>query len=229
MKGVVTPPDTERERRTAPANLRLVRRSSGALPRIRGSAAVFNSLSEDLGSFREVIRPGAFKEALRTSDVRCLFNHAPDHVLGRVPRTLRLWETDRALEFECDVPDTSIGRDVLALVERKDITGNSFSFVVDKDEWHEAEDGTARRTILKVRELFDIGPVTYPAYPDTVVSARAVSQARHHAERTAQHHAERTSEDLHTLMLLTAQRARNLSPQDAERIAKFERMRRWGR
>ena len=53
-------------------------------------------------------------------------------------------------------------------------TGCSFSFTVAEDEWKNNEDGTSERTIVKIRELFDVGPVTYPAYPDTTVAVRSL-------------------------------------------------------
>lgn len=81
---------------------------SGTKPGIRGYAAVFNQLSEDLGGFRERVLPGAFKDCLAASpDVRCLFNHDPNAVLGRTKAgTLRLAEDNKGLHFDCDLPDT---------------------------------------------------------------------------------------------------------------------------
>lgn len=160
------------ERRTMPASeLRVQKREDGGST-IHGYAAVFNVLSEEMWGFREKIAPGAFSGVL-DHDVRCLFNHDDDHVLGRTTAgTLRLREDDRGLHMECDLPDTQLARDLAVSIERGDISGQSFSFTTDSDEWH-MEDGVHVRTVVKVRGLFDVGPVTYPAYPDTDVSARS--------------------------------------------------------
>lgn len=151
-----------------------------ATPRIEGYAAVFNEdfvLYEDAG-YRVVerISPGAFSDVL-TDDVRCLFNHAPDHVLGRTESgTLTMSEDTKGLAFT-NVMDTEtrIGRDVYQFVKRGDVSGCSFAFIVGKSTWTEEEiDGVTNvtRTIEKLSNLYDVGPVTYPAYEQTNVDAR---------------------------------------------------------
>jgi hypothetical protein len=147
---------------------------------ISGYAARFNAWSEDLGGFRERLRPGAFAKALMGSDVRALYNHDSNNLpLGRVPRTLRLMEDTRGLRFECDLPDTQFAKDLAESIKRKDITGCSFSFRVGEngDEWRE-KDGVTSRTISEVQEMFDVGPVVFPAYQSTSVSARSVEKAK---------------------------------------------------
>jgi len=136
---------------------------------ITGYAAVFNSWSEDLGWFKEKIAQGAFAKTIKDGDVRALINHDPNLIIGRtVNRTLRLWEDDRGLGFECDLPDTSYATDLRASIKRKDITQNSFGFQTVIDEW--SKDGK-RRTLHEVR-LFDVSPVTFPAYKQTNVKLR---------------------------------------------------------
>lgn len=144
------------------------------LPMIRGHAAVFGVMSEVMWGFREVIAPGAFKEAIEQDDVRCLFNHNPDHILGRnrakpVP-TLRLSEDATGLMIECDPPDTQRARDLIVSIERGDVSQQSFAFRVIDQKW-ETVDEVDIRTIIKAK-LYDVSPVTYPAYPETDVSAR---------------------------------------------------------
>lgn len=143
---------------------------------LTGYAAKFNKWSEPLYWFREKIDPGAFADALKTSDVRALKNHDANLILGRsTSGTLRLDENKTGLKFEIDIPDTNTGRDIAKEVRRRDITGCSFSFTVDEDSWkYDAEDGLDERTIIKIGQLFDVGPVTWPAYPDTSVAARDV-------------------------------------------------------
>ena len=152
-------------------------------PMITGYAAVFNKLSEDLGYFREKIEPGAFKAAIKISDARALFNHNPDYVLGRQSNeTLRLKEDDKGLYMEVDPPDTQFIRDlVIAPIERGDIREQSFGFIVESDKWEnldEKSDKEPIRTILKIAELFDVSPVTFPAYPDTAVAVRSLDVAK---------------------------------------------------
>ena len=147
-------------------------RRSGRTTTLTGYGAVFNRLSEDLGGFREVISEEAFND-LDQSDVRALFNHDPNHILGRTTAgTLRLFIDDHGLRYELDLPDTTLGRDLSESVKRGDISESSFAFRVLEDSW-ETRDGMQIRTIKKVAELIDVSPVTYPAYKDASVSARA--------------------------------------------------------
>ena len=145
---------------------------------LTGYAAVFDSLSDDLGGFREKIDPGAFKSALKTSDCRALFNHDANFVLGRQSsKTLRLKEDKNGLLMECDLPDTQFARDLMISVSRGDITQQSFGFTVKVDEWEEdRSNGKTTRTLKEIDELFDVSPVTFPAYPDTTVAKRSLDE-----------------------------------------------------
>lgn len=131
---------------------------------ITGHAAVFNQLSSDLGGFREVIAPNAFENVLN-DDVRALVNHDANLLLARTTSgTLNLKQTDEGLQYSFDVPDTSYGRDLIISMERGDITQSSFAFTIESDTWESTADGEIR-TINKVKKLYDVSPVTYPAYP----------------------------------------------------------------
>lgn len=144
--------------------------------KISGYAAVFNSLSEDLGGFREKIRPGAFAEAIESDDVRALWNHDPNHVLGRNRAgTLKLEEDSNGLHYEIDIPDAQWAKDLAESIRRGDVSQSSFGFWVDTDEW-KREGGEVVRELIKVK-LFDVSPVTFPAYPATSVSARSILDA----------------------------------------------------
>lgn len=153
----------------------VVEQRDGKPPLIRGHAAVFNSLSEDLGGFREQIAPGAFAAAIEKDDVRALFNHDPNFVLGRsVSRTLRLSEDARGLAIEIDAPETPTIRDlVVAPIARGDISQMSFGFSVRPggQDWAKDDEGRVVRTLKSVR-LFDVSPVTFPAYTATDVAVR---------------------------------------------------------
>ena len=147
--------------------------SGNGLPAIVGHAAVFEALSEDLGGFRERIEPGAFAATIAEDDIRALINHRDDYVLGRNrSQTLTLGEDDEGLTFRINPPDTSYARDLITSLERGDITGASIGFRTITDEWN-LEDGEPVRTLRAVR-LFDVSPVTFPAYPQTDLALRAL-------------------------------------------------------
>jgi uncharacterized protein len=156
--------------------LKIEMRAKGGkdVPVIRGHAAVFNQLSEDLGGFREQIAPGAFAEAIAADDVRALWNHNADYVLGRNRSgTLVLAEDVRGLAIEIDPPDTQWARDLLVSMERGDVNQMSFGFSLrpNGQDWAKDDAGQVIRTLKRVR-LFDVSPVTYPAYPQTDVAVR---------------------------------------------------------
>ncbi|TWI77372.1 hypothetical protein LZ24_00181 [Desulfobotulus alkaliphilus] len=166
------------ERRIFPAKeLRLYRSRSGGMT-LEGYSAVFGKPSENLGwgdfEVREYIAPGAFTEALRKSDCRAVFNHDPNLILGRESAgTLELKQDSTGLRSVIHLPDTQLGRDLAVSVERGDIREQSFCFVVGRDQWEEDQKKRiATRTILEIRDLIDISPVTYPAYPDTDIARR---------------------------------------------------------
>lgn len=141
---------------------------------IQGHAAVFDSLSQMIWGFREVIRHGAFTDALVRSDVRALWNHNPDYVLGRTKaNTLSLSEDERGLAVDIVPPDTQFARDLMTSMDRGDIDQMSFAFTVSEDRWYtDTETGVTIREIIAIDQLYDVSPVTYPAYVETDVSAR---------------------------------------------------------
>ncbi len=166
---------TKTERRTIQiTDLRTIR-ADGEKPKITGYAAVFNSLSEDLGGFREKIAPLAFKGAIKEGETRMLWNHNSDLVLGRQSAgTLTLKEDKHGLKIENVPPDTQLGRDAMVSIGRGDVTEMSFGFRVEKDEWEEKKSGETIRTILKIQSLLDVSPVTYAAYQNTEVALRSL-------------------------------------------------------
>lgn len=165
------------ERRALAAEIRAKGR------RLEGYAATFDNPATIGGRFVETIARGAFAASLRgRGDVLALVDHDPGRVLARTRSgTLRLSEDTRGLAFDIDVPDTSAGRDVLALAERGDLGGMSFGFTaVD-----EARDGDRRE--LRAVDLHEISVVlAWPAYDGTIIHARALETAapfRRYAER----------------------------------------------
>lgn len=145
---------------------------------IEGHAAVFDSWSETLGGifpFKEKVRKGAFAESIGKDDIRALFNHDPNYVLGRNRAgTLELVEDDVGLRVRITPPDTSWARDITTSIRRGDISQMSIGFVVEDDEWS-SKDGIDTRELKKVR-LFDVSPVTFPAYTATDVGVRAMQE-----------------------------------------------------
>lgn len=164
---------------------------------LAGHGAVYDKLSDDLGGFRELFRPGSLSDTIRRDDIRSLFNHNPSFILGRKrAKTLMLEEDASGVFYEVTLPDTSYARDLEVSVERRDITGCSIMFRVvnpGKDElWYvdskevdrvdafmamwDGRKHKIERHVLKAR-LAEIGPVTFPAYPQTNVKARSLMVA----------------------------------------------------
>jgi HK97 family phage prohead protease len=163
------------EYRTLPVK-ELKSTDDGGKPVIQGHAAVFDSWSETLGGFfpfKEKVRAGAFKKSIKNDDIRALFNHDPNHVLGRNKAgTLELTEDDKGLLVKIYPPDTQWARDLSVSIARGDVSQMSFGFIVEKDEWSGA-DGVDTRELVEVK-LFDVSPVTFPAYAQTDVGVRAL-------------------------------------------------------
>lgn len=151
-----------------------LRVEDGDKPMIKGHAAVFDKLSVNLGGFREKISPGAFARTIEKGDVRALWNHNPDYLLGRTKsKTLSLAEDDRGLTIEIDPPNTQYARDFMETIKRGDVDQMSFAFATVKDSWEHKEGEESIRTLVEV-ELFDVSPVTFAAYPQTDVKIRSV-------------------------------------------------------
>ena len=147
-----------------------------------GHASVYDSRSNNLGGFYEFIERGAFTEELiNTSDVRALINHDPNLILARnTSGTLKLTADERGLKYEFEMPETSYGKDLAISMKRGDITQSSFAFTVAEDDWSTDDEGNNIRTIKKIDRLYDVSPVTYPAYnmaeSDLVVAKRGLKE-----------------------------------------------------
>lgn len=147
-------------------------------PSISGYASVFYDGTDrtEYQLFDDVVErimPGAFDRALREADdVRALFNHDPNMPLGRTTAgTLTLSIDNAGLRYDIQPGDTTVARDVREHVKRGDVTGSSFSFV-PTDEDIRKEESRWIREIRGVR-LYDVGPVTFPAYGATSADARS--------------------------------------------------------
>lgn len=169
---------------TRPVQLRSEQAEDGTHVLI-GYASVFNALSEEIyPGVKERIEPGAFSDALKTSDVRALFNHDQSLILGRTSAgTLVLEEDGVGLRYEIRLPNTQLARDLLENVRLGNVRENSFAFSVDpanirRERISETE---AVDVVTKVDRVWDISPVTYPAYP-----AAGISAFRHNPEGAAE-------------------------------------------
>jgi len=147
---------------------------------IRGIAIKVNSES-NLGWYREVIMPGAFDDVLG-DDVRALFNHDPNLILGRTKSgTLELYKTEAGdLGYRYATPDRSYAKDLEDAIKAGDVSQSSFGFRVKEDSWEYSEDHNTPdlRKIHKLERLYDVSPVTYPAYQDTTVAKRSADHAQ---------------------------------------------------
>lgn len=172
------------------ATLTVSKRADGK-PVITGYASVFYNPSEPGTEFKmfddlvERIMPGAFNRAVAEKhDARGLFNHDPSLVLGRVGNgTVRLSLDGRGLRYEIDPPDTTVGRDLVISIERGDVAGSSFAFVPKRVVWAE-ENGVDVRQILDL-DLYDVSPVTYPAYEGASTGLRSTDAEAVKLEREA--------------------------------------------
>lgn len=157
--------------------------SDGDKKYLTGYAAKFGTKSENLGGFRETINPKAFDRALKEKqDVRALVNHDTSKVLGRsTAGTLELIADKTGLKYRVLLPDTTYAHDLHESVKRGDVTQSSFGFITKRDSWGDdpdAEDGEPKNLReLQDVDLFDVSPVTFPAYHDTEVKARGAAFA----------------------------------------------------
>lgn len=167
------------EKRSYAVEIRKCKDDEDKRSKMSGHAAIFNEETRIGSFFREKIAPGAFAESIQKDDIRALFNHDANYVLGRNRAgTLKLKEDDRGLAIEIDPPDTSFARDLAVSMERGDISQMSFAFQVLGDEWEEGEgDALDLRTITKLK-LYDVSPVTYPAYEGTDIGLRSQNAFR---------------------------------------------------
>ena len=148
---------------------------------LEGYAVVFNSLSEDLGGFREIIRPSAItQELINNSDIIANMDHRNDYMMARLRKgkgNIDLTLDEHGLKFRYTIPDTVKGDELWSHVERGEIDQCSFAFGIDysdptAEKYHVDKDGVTIREILKISKLYDISCVINPAYEDTEVYTR---------------------------------------------------------
>lgn len=133
----------------------------------------YNSLSSNLGGFREKIIPGAFTKSLKEGSIPVLWNHEHRYVCGRnTAGTAVFNDTETGLEFEAELPNTTWAKDMWESINRGDVRGTSFGFYVIKDTWSDMDKPIQTRELNEV-QLFEVSAgVTFPAYPKSTCSSR---------------------------------------------------------
>lgn len=172
---------------------------------VEGYALLFNTDSRPMwgGDLIERIAPTALDGVLERSDVLCLMNH--DESRGVLARwregdgSLSLTVDEKGLRYAFEAPKTALGDELIEALKRGDIAESSFAFTVEKDNWERNEDGTYMRTIVQIRQLYDVSPVYYPAYEDTSVALRSIERMeteRKESERVKEELERRKQEEL---------------------------------
>lgn len=164
----------ERELRTFNVTLLELRKADDSdKKKIVGHAAVFDTIG-DGGWFREKIQAGAFKKSIAEDDIRALFNHDPNFVLGRNKAgTLQLREDDKGLWIEIDPPETQFAKDLAISIARGDISQMSFGFEIMKESREVGQGNEPSLYTLEEVKLWDVSPVTFPFYAQTDVSVHS--------------------------------------------------------
>lgn len=178
MKDYIKDIDGDAERRFFAEPVDFEMRGEGADENvISGYAAVFNSNSKDFGGWYERIAPGFFDDVL-DDDAVALFNHDMNLVLGRNKVNVKLEQDSKGLKYRVELPDTTMAKDVRTLIKSKIIHQSSFAFTVREQKWEHNENKPSVRTLLKAKRLYDVSPVTNPAYEDSTVGARNFAETK---------------------------------------------------
>ena len=146
---------------------------------VEGYFAVFDDVYEVWPGVTESIKKGAFKDSIK-GDVRALYNHNDDQILGRTSAgTLKLKEDTHGLwgQIKINSKDTD-AMNVYERIARGDITGCSFGFEIKKETWEEKSNGTIHYTIEEVSPLYEVSPCVFPAYEATRISSRGKDLAK---------------------------------------------------
>ena len=166
------------QRSLSVAELRATKADDGKL-NVKGYAIVYDTWAADGYGGRERVARGAAKKTLKEQpDIRALWNHNSDIVLGRTSNnTLRLKEDNHGLSIDLELPDTQAGRDAHTLIQRGDVSQMSFGFNIDKilEEKNPDDENKIDRTIKEII-LYEVSPVTFPFYPTTEIGVRAAME-----------------------------------------------------
>lgn len=146
---------------------------------VSGYAVVFDTWSNDLGFYEKILKGAITEDTIKRSDVICKLNHDDQKILGRSKYgegSLILEVDDKGLKYTFEAPRTQYGDELLEYLRRGDITGSSFAFTIEEDEFSyqwpfdKDADPVLCREVIKVDKLFDVSPVFLPAYEKTSVA-----------------------------------------------------------
>jgi HK97 family phage prohead protease len=153
---------------------------------VEGYAAKFNQITVIDGYFKEVILPGFFDDVLN-DDVRCLKNHDPNFILSRSINgagTLNLTVDEIGLKYSYETPNITYAKDLQQSIELGDVSQSSFSFIAKNENWQVSDGEMDVRELIKCDRLFDVSPVTFPAYADTTVAKRSLENYKEKNKNT---------------------------------------------
>jgi HK97 family phage prohead protease len=153
-----------------------IRKAADGKETLSGYAVKWDQLSKPIrGMFREKVASGAFTNSLKENNIRGLWNHNSDFVLGSTGAgTMRCQEDKSGLAFEIDLGNQSFARDAAITISRGDVVNMSFGFNVKKQSWNESDSQNVVRTLEEV-DLQEISPCTFPAYPQSSVAIRSMA------------------------------------------------------
>lgn len=168
----------ELERRAYSFEVRAEKRENDNI--IIGRPIVYDAKTDIGGLFEEIIEKGALDDTDLT-DVRFLVNHNTSMIpLARSRRnngnsTMKLSVDDKGMEIETklDIENNSDARNLYSAVQRGDISGMSFMFSIDEEDWSNLESEYPQRRILKIGSVVEVSAVTWPAYEQTEINSRS--------------------------------------------------------
>ena len=146
---------------------------------VSGYAVIFDTWSNDLGFYEKILKGAITEDTIKRSDVICKLNHDDQKVLARSKYgegSLILEVDEKGLKYTFEAPRTQYGDELLEYLRRGDITGSSFAFTIEEDEFSyqwpfdKDADPVLCREVIKVDKLFDVSPVFLPAYEKTSVA-----------------------------------------------------------
>lgn len=157
---------------------------------LTGTPIVFDQRT-NLGWYDEIIDRHALDET-DLKDVRFLVNHNTDMIpLARSRNNnenstmqMLVGEERMDIRVDLDTENNAESKSLYSAVERGDISGMSFMFIVDKDSWEDIDTDHPTRTVLSIRQVFEVSAVTFPAYSQTSIQARGLSDALESAKES---------------------------------------------
>lgn len=214
-------PQAERRVFSAPVTIETRAEGDDKPSIIEGYAFKFNTTTTIGSFFREEILPGSADDVLN-DDIRCLINHDPNYVLARSNKgegTLKLTIDEIGLKYRYETPNLSYAKDLEENIRLGNISQSSFAFGIDEERWTELKGETPLRQIIKFKRLYDVSPVTYPAYQDTTVAKRSLDAfVTENASKTQVNDAETLRTDNNNQTPITGNEQKQLNVRAAQCI-----------